>query len=399
MLGKKEKVKIHIISERKVTKKGKYDGRSRRWNFGWPLRVEKDPVPSDDNQDPAPFERRLITAADENLNRLQQTWVEMDEKSYKDCELASEKFKGATDRCTNAKTTMEKYKVSEDQALTSYGAAKKQFDEYPKPHLSFSVGIILLAIITVAEGFFNLQVFNIFAQSRLETILMAIGVVFTIPVSGWFIGKNLKLRTKTRTCIVMMIITSLIVVSGFAIIAFLRKVFLEAMNIQAAIGIAIDPSIMGLSLFFLNLLLFFAILAIEYESAHEDYDGYTKIKTLLKNEETKLEKARRVAIEAIKKFEDTRREVETSREELKSAMASRAFKVEKIKAVATEERSRWFGLIHVYRDANISVRPKGGPKPKILTSEIDKTIITIPEFKYLQSEGNQYAELFAEKAE
>jgi len=367
-------------TERGVRKKGKYDGRSWRWRFGWPLREEKDPVPSSDNET-SPFERQLIMDAEADLQRLVQTWKEMDKELYNKCVVAAERYKNAKDKFESAKKKKEKevgeYEGGEDSALKQYIDVKKEFEEYPKPHLNSFIGFVLIVIMTIGEGFFNLLVFNIFGQSRLETLLMAIATMVAIPVCGYIVGKKLKLKTRKKSDIVLMIISSFIVIIGLGTLAFFREEFLKAVGVEKITGIKMSPFIMGLSFFIINLLIFIAIIAIEYERAFEDPDEYKRKKKALERAKEKLEKEKKEAIDAIEEFESAQKEVEEAREALKTAINLRKNAFDRVKTKALERRKRWVSLILAYRDANLSVR-KGGHRPAILMNKFDENDIKLP---------------------
>ena len=358
-----EKGKIRYYTEREIRKKGKQDGRDWDWVI-WPFKKKYNPdsaQPQINEEELTEFEDNLIKKAQENLNRLDQEWVEIDKNLHTRCSQAEDRYK-------NAREKYEKVRVSED-TIEEYDDAKNHFNEQPKSHLSSHVGLLLVIIIAVGEGFFNSIVFNIFGQSRLETLLMAISVILTIPLVGWFVGKNLKLKTKPEMTATMMEILVITVIVGLAAIAVIRGVFLEAMEVQEVIRIKLSPVAMGVCFFAINLLLFGTIVAVEYEKALENPDEYNKAKKIFEDATMKLEKERAEVEAAIKEFEEAQKE-------FREAHCSRTSEFEKIKAKAEEEENKWRGAIQTYRDANMCAR-MNKTKPKAFTAESDGKLIKI----------------------
>jgi len=384
MFETKEKIKYY--TEREVRKKGKYDGRSWRWRLGWPLWEAKDAIPAINDEHLPPYEKQIIKSGNGDLRRLAQVWAETDQELHTRCHRAGEV-------CQNVgeKRESQKKKEGEEESLQEYNAAKKSFDEYPKPHLPSWVGFPIILIMALAEGSFNLVAFNVLGESRFGTFLMAMGVLIAIPLAGWFIGSGLALKVKTRTRVIMMMITSLAVIGGLSSVTILRETFLEAIKIKDTMGIEMESFTMGMIFFGINMFIFMVIIAIEYAMSHDDPNAYHKAKEHLQR-----------ACNRLAKEERTAKEMEVARTELRSALTARNAGFQEITEKAESKRDSWYGLMQAYRDANVSVRKSGESCPNLFKAELNGTIITMPTcfnaLTWETGEEQRYADLLEEAA-
>ncbi|MDI6794534.1 MAG: hypothetical protein QME81_16980, partial [bacterium] len=328
----RRKKKCRYVTEREVRKKGRQDGNpSWKLRFGWPFWEFPPQIPSIDQNELTEYEEKLIGLAQENLSRITQEWAEEDKALYQSCRDAEDRYKRTEE---NKKKEVPEHKEASDR----YEEAKEEFNKQPMPHISSAFGLFLIGIITVGECFFNALVFNIFGQSQIHTWIMAFGVMIAIPWCARFTGKTLRLKDKSATDIIIMVIGVSAVIAVLAVIALLREKFLEAMKVSETMGIELEPSSMGLSFFVINLLFFVAMFTIEYEKAHKDPEAYKKAKKALKEAKKGVKKEGGEAKASVRGFEEAQRE-------FNEAHSSRTHKFEEIKLSAASGRNQTnFGL-------------------------------------------------------
>ena len=357
---------IRHYSNRQVKKRGKQDGRDWKWKFfppKWPFQESKQPDPSINQEEATEFEKELIRGANESLTYISQEWSDIDKELHQNCKDAEDKYR-------MAKAAVKRESIEHEEAIKNYEAVKTRLYNYPMPLISKTLFWIFFLIITVLEVAFNALVFNVFEQSQSQALITAICVMVGIPWLSDFIGKKLRMKNKTNTSVVLMIVAVLVILAGLIVIVTLRKTFFEADNIVGALDTRWDIGSIPFAFFIVNILLSAVIVVLAYKAGHKDPIKYKQTKRAFEDG------ANRLKAEAAD-LEEAAEGLANARIEFDSTHSERADEFEKIKYEAEEERGKWIELVQLYRTSNMVARIDK-TRPKSFFVELE-WLILIPE--------------------
>ena len=355
--------RIRYISERAITRKGKRDGSGLKWRLGIPIRVKHPPDPPMNSEAPSAYQDYLVNIVHENLERIGQMWANADKKLQANCLHWGQRRNQLTDQ-------LERTEKDHEEAEKDHDFARQSAEQVEAPSINRFLYSGLVTLITFAEIVFNGTIFNIFGESRVFTILMAIGLMIAIPVLSHFIGVKLKITKKTATDIGIMVVCALTLVAGLSSIAIAREKFFEANRVIETLGI--DWSKESITWIFLsvNLVLIMAVVVLAYEYGVRDPHSY-------KNTQNRLHQARRVQAEESNEIEVLSRERTQVEEKLNQACAVRRQTFEEFHHLAQEEKDKGERNINLYRAANMDAREdKTRPISFLIAPD---TLITLPE--------------------
>lgn len=360
---------------RVVENRGRRDGRSWRWSFfpfKWPFQIPVDQDPPLDNEDCSAFEGELRQGANVALGAIKEEWFKLDR------ELAS-RCMTIEDAVVRAKAEVDKEKQHAAGADYVVVAAEQSLSEasISPPQIKASYHAILLSLLVMAEGAFNYMVFKMFGQDKLETTLMAIGLVISIPVVTEFIGYKLKQSQKTLTDKLLMTGAGISFVALLYTISYLREKFFHFQNVigkevlsesvdqilSERVGFKWHANEMMLVFYILNVTFVLAGLVLAYQSTRSTSSKYRKLKHAIDSAKKKYAEENSSLVHA---------EINHAKvlEEFNEAHTVRTRTFEGIKAKAAKIKDLWIHLITMYRAANMDVRVK---------KELPKSFLALPE--------------------
>ena len=339
-----------MYTERRADREGVRNGRKWRWMLfppAWPPWGEKDPYPPKDKKDAPEFENRMYKVAKGELSKIAEEWAGRD--------------KGLRNACAEAEAVYRKDESdvktqSGDHAgiVKEYEVAKASLDGFDRPLVSKWIHYPVLLVIFASEAFFNSMILNILGQNRMDTWMIAVGLVLAIPICAEFAGAFLRRENKSIDHKMWIGITIIIVLAALIGITVLREKFFEASGMAQALGISLSASTFDFVFLGFNILIFTASVLLAFWSAPKDPEGYANALGRFKDAAVALKNTGRDLQESAEKLMQARINFERShivrdREHEKRYQQAKM----RMQICAT--------VIHAYRDGNVAAR--GGETP------------------------------------
>lgn len=337
----------YTYTVRRVRRRGKQDGRGFKWKF-WPF--VKDPCevdPSVDQQEPAAYVQELLDSMQGNVAIVKEEWEIRDKVLKKNCDNAQDNY-------IQLKESLDKNTREHQEVADAYKTAKEHFDTFPVPHLSPPVYWSIFVIISLAELFFNYTVFSVLGQSRLETFMVAGGLILAMPIFSHFPGRYLAEEKKDTIKTALCCVAIAVVLAGIVGIAALRESFFEAAKTAELMGISLSAGKMMTIFIIFNIVLYSALFLIAYESGHKNLSEYKKAKRALTEAEKRLKK------EAGDVEGDLRR-LADARIAWNVAHTERSGTFKEIQRKIEVEIAHWIDGIGTYEAANMFARKVKAP--------------------------------------
>ncbi|MBK9107299.1 MAG: hypothetical protein IPM92_02675 [Saprospiraceae bacterium] len=334
--------KKYIYTRNKVCKKGKLDGRGWRWKL-WPFTKEEFPVqPEDNRQDPALYEMELMKAGDDWLSDLATEWSSQDKKLKP---LYCDAFIKAQACAMNLETEKAEF----DSAKKEYDEALEEFEDLQAPAFSKTGEYILIALLAVAEFYFNYMIFSVMGSSKVETMISAATISIALPVSAFAFGHTVRIDNKTQTQRIWATFLVLVPFIVFVVISFLREALFEVAWRDSALKLSITPFQATLAFVFINLLIWLIAAFVSYRAAHKDPEKFRTLKLRYLGAKKVMEKFGSDYATAVKEYELARLHYEKIKHLRKEEFDHHvSIGRDMIKVV------KW--LISVYRNKNQEVR-------------------------------------------
>ena len=370
-----------FYTHRRARRQGLRDGRAWRWKF-WPpappFQEPKDPTPPSDQQGPAAFEVVLKDAAEADMQRLATQWMKEDGK-----------LKGpyctARAACSRAYDALIREVKEGKTAADAFAQAKKELFDLGAPHLSPGWALFWLLIIGASELPLNGLVFQIFGEDLGLTLLLALGLGVSIPITAHFFGRSLRHEHKTTTDVWLLLATPLVMFLVLVGVAVARSRFFEGLE-ALRVELPMSPAVAVFVFLIINVGLFFAAAVLSYEAAHPDGKSYNTLRL-------KVGDARRMLERETKEHREAALRYERAAETLERAQATREKRFEQLREQARHEKESCDVLIGAYRIANVEAR-RDGRKPECFNT--DPLEAKLPEsFRQLDSECKETMRTFA----
>ncbi|MBI1926993.1 hypothetical protein HYR99_22465 [Candidatus Poribacteria bacterium] len=205
-------------------------------------------IPPVEQETPAPFERRVCTAAERTISRIKRKWETIDATMGGKLRTCLEAFQRAK----------ENYDAKKDELKRST-TVRTLIPYY-----------LTQSLIGTSEFAVNLVVFRILGENTLFTGLMAIVILISLPLAGHHIGKSLKTGWKSLTDKVLYPCEIAIVLGCLIAFAILRKDYLSAAGQNF-----LPPNTAVCTFIALNLLLFIASTISSYVAHDKDPEIYS----------------------------------------------------------------------------------------------------------------------------
>jgi hypothetical protein len=345
-----------FYTHRRARKQGVRDGRGWRWRF-WPptppFQESKDPTPPQNQQGPAAFEVVLKDAAEADMQQLATQWMKEDGKLKGPYCTARAEYARAYDELTREdKETKE--------AADAFAQAKRSLFDLGVPHLSPSWALFWLLIIGVSELPLNGLVFQIFGDDLRLTLLLALGLGVSIPITAHFFGRSLRHEHKTTTDVWLLLVTPLVMFLVLLGVAVARSRFFEGLE-ALRVELPMTPGLAVFVFLIINVGLFFAAAVLSYEAAHPDRKSYNTLRLKVRDAQRTLERETKEHREAALRYERAERALERAR-------ATREKRFEQLREHARHEKEYCDVLIGAYRIANVEAR-RDGRKPECFCSD------------------------------
>ena len=335
------------VTMREIRRRGKIDGRGFKWKC-WPfVKEHRDVDPKVDQEIPSAYATWFIDVIKNNVDSLENEWQEADTVLKNECD-------NAEDRYIELKESLDKSLGEHRELAEVYRKAKEKFQLLPVPHLSAPAYWVLFIAISIAELFFNYTVFAVFGQEKLETFLVAAGLIIAMPLFSHFPGRYLAEESKDTTKTVICCITVVIILAGIGAIATLREMFFEASETTKVIGLNISSTKMMAIFVIFNIILYAALFLIAFESGHKDMSAYKQVKRDLKDAEKKLKKEAGDVEDDIKKLADARIAWNNAHSKRRGTFKEFQRKIE-------FEITTWITGVGTYEEANMLARTDTTP--------------------------------------
>lgn len=346
-----------IISERKIIKAGRRDGRDWEWRF-WPfIKKSKSPVPLIDDTKPSLFEQQLIDSAEGNFNKIfHDEYKEKDTEFFKQyCKAKKDirSLKEKIDEINRDETRKEKIKEL-DIKITDTKTAKKDWEIYINSHKRTLLNIIFLLLMFSGEAVFNVQAFYLLGSGRFETWLMALAIIIGLPYAAHSIGSWLKEEKKSRIAKIIAFTVGIVVILLIIGIGWIREELLK--ETIKEMGFEISPMMSNFFFIITNLFLFVLLLMVEYRGAPSDQQKYKDSKTKLshyKEELSSLEKEKQGLNEELSNLQER---LSNAKEKIVEMKIERIDLFKQYQSEIKEERNAWQQLIGLYRNENLLIR-------------------------------------------
>jgi hypothetical protein len=259
------------VSERRAYREGVRDGRTWRWRIGWPPWETKEPFPGVDCSGPPPAERAICEAANAMLRSLAARWNEEDRKLLEPCKTAREEYVAADRR-------LGELRAEDARAIREYEAAGSSYRSLQHPLLPWWWHVSVWFFILVGEFSFNQVVFNIFLQPRIDTVVMALGLVVAVVVAAEFVGRTLRRQRKGRGEVLWLVVP-LVAFAFFVFLgcSYIRRKYVEYAG-AGALGLSLSPVALDAIFLAFNMFLFLVNAVAAYYASPPDPDAFGKAK-------------------------------------------------------------------------------------------------------------------------
>ena len=261
-------------------------------------------------------------------------------------------------------------------AADAFAQAKKELFDLGAPHLSPGWALFWLLIIGASELPLNGLVFQIFGEDLGLTLLLALGLGVSIPITAHFFGRSLRHEHKTTTDVWLLLATPLVMFLVLVGVAVARSRFFEGLE-ALRVELPMSPAVAVFVFLIINVGLFFAAAVLSYEAAHPDGKSYNTLRL-------KVGDARRMLERETKEHREAALRYERAAETLERAQATREKRFEQLREQARHEKESCDVLIGAYRIANVEAR-RDGRKPECFNT--DPVEAKLPEsFRQLDTE-------------
>lgn len=155
-----------------------------------------------------------------------------------------------------------------------------------RSHIGHSLHLVLLLLLTVGEGAFNLVAFNVFQEPAYYTILMALAVSLAIPICAWSVGVWVRQwpRPAWRTALKVVTVTGVLV----AVLLGINEVRIAYLQAQAAEFVAAHPEL-SQAFLAVNLVILVAAMLVTY-LAHDPEPGFAQARKRVHASELRLQR-------------------------------------------------------------------------------------------------------------
>ncbi len=342
------------ITHRKVTCRGKKDGRDWKWKF-WPFKESKPKEPKSNQNFPPQFETELIRGGENLIAQEAEKWITLDrELKPKYCEALAA-FQNASKR--NLKESQEA-----EAAKGEFERAKAKYEDITLPALAPKWRNIWLFFICIGEFPLNSVVFSLFGSGRIETYIMAAVLCVIIPLAAHFFGQSLRQENKSKTDLALVIAMPVAILCILGAIAFIRAKFFEVRLSQHLIGISLTPTQMTVLFIIINVAIFLVAVVVSYEGSHADRKYFNTVYARYREALKRMEKEAAEAKEAGREFVRAELALQQIRQ---FRQKSHEKFVQEVKTL--QSSAEW--LVSSYRAANMRVRSDTPPcflvEPKI----------------------------------
>ncbi len=234
-----------------------------RFNAWWNGRRDgKLGIPPLDQTHHTAYELELQKLAEENIRRVAQEWEAMDVK------LKSEYCKARFQH----DAALMGGKAAQDEHGGSSGeedAAQRLMHEmYGKEHLSPAAYRILMTVLAIVELPINSIVFELFGKGALLTYLTASIIAIGLPAGAHFLGILLKKEPlKEGFLHTQAFLLYLLIAAPFGLLAaisYVREKFFEATGAHRVLGVEMDPILVMITFFALNLFIYLIATVLSY---------------------------------------------------------------------------------------------------------------------------------------
>ena len=289
----------------------------------------------------APYEKRLVHIANENIGRVAQKWEDEDQKLKSEFCEAKREYLDANKDCKKGGKDHSFAAKNYDDAL------KKKRGSSDYLHISSTAYKILMVIIGVLEIPLTTNVFDIFGENRILTYLFAAALCISLPISAHLLGVMIKEKFDKKVWIIFSF-NLLVFVGVIVAIAYIREKFFEASEFQKVLGVQMDPTMVTI-VFILIQVFIFTVATTASSFAHDPHPQLRRSLKEFKDAKKRLEDESKDLIEAeerVDKAAEVLAKIEAIRD---TTFKMYQNKVIEIKAI--QERH-----IEVYRTQNLRKR-------------------------------------------
>jgi len=344
---------MHKNTRKRVFRKGKYDGRNWKWKFPFIMKDSKSPYPLIEQEEFASFELEIMKVCDIELSQIAEDWKKQDIKLKPSYCKSLIRFTKARD---NVKFALRDLHI----AQAHYNRAKEAFFKVPIPSLSKISELVIVFIIAIIEIPFNSAVFQIMGMSKIETYVMAGSFSVGIPLAAYFFGHMLRLKLKSLTHRLFLVIIPVFIVFVLMGIAVIRASYFEESSKMFGID-NLSPSTISAIFIGINLLLFMLAILASFAAAHEEPQLYKDLTRRYIDARDALKEEAKEHKETVEEYEDADSDFQQSHNNRKKIL-------ERLVATAKNRIDVAEWLVKVYRTANMDARDIK-TKPKCFTRE------------------------------
>ncbi len=255
------------ITKRSIGRIAKKLGRDWKWRF-WPfLRTRKESQPAQDQKTYAVEEQSLLTAAQNDMQKITIEMERTDRQIRPKCEQLYARIQSLLVR-------LPKIESAAAEAKTESETAKANLAAFLPPAVKPFWVFFWLAFLGLAEFPLTTTVFALLAESTILTVLMA-SIVWAVPLWAHFLGQGLKQRRKEPHDWYFLIGIPILVVGSLICFGLLRGAYLSAaLSRLTSIKIGVSPALGTAIFMILNLLIFGVATGISYFGAHPEHREY-----------------------------------------------------------------------------------------------------------------------------
>ena len=285
-------------------------------------------VPGDDDPRPSAYESQLLARTDQHLSHVLDLYTTA-------IQHLEARVKGFFERLRDDTNSFLDH-------AGRYAKRKTELGRDVLIHVSPGRYLLFMVLISIGEFVFNSQVFAVFEEAPLMTVLMALAVAVVVPLISHAMGMWIKQWPKpTWRTAVLVVVTASVVIVGFYEMNVVRLSYLAEQNPE----LGRRTADLRYVFFFLNLLIFLGATLLSYLSHDADQDFwhlYLRVQGLSQ------------------RLERTDAQIEHDLGEIEFLQQREHSELEQIRALMRE-------LIGMYRQENILAR--GGKRPKSMEEE------------------------------
>jgi len=253
-----------------------------------------------------------------------------------------------------------------DAACDRYAKAEDALLELDKPQIPLALAWVVTIALSMAEIPLNSFIFSLFGGTKTDTLIMASGICFAIPLFSHLAGIEARENSRLGGKFWQLLVILFVFLAG---VSYLRGLMMEGMGTQEVLGVHVSWVLPGIMFLAANLLIVGVSYWASYASHVKESRKNRNIRDAFKRASAGLTIARRERDSDETELSKATRRIETVGDELRKIC-------DDVRAKAEEHCAYGKHLVSIYRRTNIRWRKDG---EKVIESFKDEPDFTVSE--------------------